>query len=64
MKKTSLHLSGFWFHITWENDCVGHDQHGTKWNNIKNPQCSNPVIAPICEIMHDTIIKLTKLQLQ
>lgn len=60
MKKTSHHIFGFWFHITWENDSVGYDQRGIKWNNINNPQCSNPILAPVCEILHSNILNAFK----
>jgi len=58
MKKSSIHISGFWFHINWKNDSEGYDQRGTKWNNKANPQCSNTAIKPVCEILHDNINKL------
>ena len=60
MEKTSHHIFGFWFHITWENDSIGYDQNGTKWNNKSNPQCSNSAIKPVCEILYDNINQLFK----
>lgn len=37
---TSHHTFGFWHHITWGEDNIGYDQHGTKWTNKQNPKCS------------------------
>jgi hypothetical protein len=37
--KCSLHINGFWHHITWgKNGRVGKDQNGHWWFNISNPR--------------------------
>ncbi len=37
--KNSFHISGFWFHVTWDRQGnIGIDQHGDVWFNKANPR--------------------------
>jgi len=56
--KTSLHIGGMWFHITWDNEKIGYDQRGTKWINKKSPECTNKEIIDIA--LQSYISKETK----
>lgn len=58
MKETTSHnVLGFWFHITWDNEKVGHDQRGVEWNNKSNPVCTDKALIDVCLDNYDTIIK-------
>lgn len=55
--KTSVHIAGFWFYITWENDEVGYDQRGNKWLDKTAPHPENEEIANICLDFYNEIKK-------
>lgn len=64
--KTSHHITGFWFHITW-NGNEGIDQHGCKWINPDQPEKKHyhKILVAVCEIQADiakTILKLKRKQ--
>lgn len=54
--KTHVCILGFNFYITWKNDDYGYDQHGTKWINKINPECTNKEVV---NVAFDTYNKIT-----
>jgi hypothetical protein len=60
MNKTSHHIGGFWFHISWKGE-NGTDQHGRKWTNRQNPSPVNQEwLKLICTIITDAISLISK----
>jgi hypothetical protein len=49
-----------WFHITWENESEGYDQHGTKWINKNNPQCTDERVVNIALDTYNSVMALNK----
>lgn len=58
--KTSLHIGGFWFHIKWDKNDYGIDQHGNAWMNKDNPQLENKTLEGACLLFHEIILLTLK----
>lgn len=58
--KTHVCILGFNFYITWKNDHYGYDQHGTKWINKSNPECTNKEVVNIMLDTYNTINTVLK----
>lgn len=59
---TSHHICGFWFHVTWNNEDFGTDQHGCTWVNKSKPQLRNEVVLNTCLTNYVNIKKSTLCQ--
>lgn len=62
MPKTSFHIHGLWFHVSWESDLVRYDQHGVKWVNKDNPECDEKSMNIILDTVNSLKKKIKKLE--
>ncbi len=60
--KTSFCIYGFWFHVSWEDENIGYDQHGRKWYNKKYPQLEEKEMDRLLDIVSDTKEKIFNLK--
>ncbi len=58
MKQTSIHISGFWHHISWQGE-EGVDQHGFKWVNPDNPRMKYG--HAVIEVLYESYVKIIQL---
>lgn len=58
--QTHTHILGQHFYINWKNDNEGYDQHGIKWINKSNPECTNKQVVNICIDNYNTIMAINK----
>lgn len=57
---TSHHVNGFWFHIQWESEKKGRDQHGNIWLNKEKPVCDNQNVILACKDAYIQILEKLK----